>query len=127
MFYNLPQVPLIDRIKMGPQYCSPEEWEAYVWLLWKWRSFVRNYDGSWTPFVEERREESRAFGVISLEVPFRGNPQRPWIVNELMCQSGAQVKQYGLHEQITFEGRFPVSIEFTYKTNEVGFVNNHYR
>lgn len=111
------QLPLIQRLAMGPQYCTVNEQEAMQWLNWKLHT---PYAGFRT-YAESMKHSSKGFGVCGIDVPVDArNPQRPWIVNKIFEERGAILKGYAPEKALAGGRVVSESIHFTYQTNEVG-------
>ena len=121
--YNLPQLSLGERVKMGPDWCTYEEWEAYCWFCQRWNSHIMYRDGTCMSFIELMMRESSFAGTITIEVPTAGNPNRPQIVNQLMYYFGAKLLECYAQDQVTLEGTKRIAIDLTYKTMEIGLIN----
>ena len=96
---NAVQVPLINRLKLGPEYCSIQEWNAAQWLACKFRNPVNRYNQ--TPYIEHMLHQAMYSGSCWIEVPFlRDNPDMPWIVNEIMTQLGGVLIDVEAYNQV---------------------------
>ena len=112
--------PLVERMYKGQGYCTEEEWKAVEWLFNKLNS--RHDRFSTATVIEWMKHESAYFGVCSLEVPFCECD--PWIVDTLMQQMGAPRQEYKLwYQSVGVNQQIPYAVTFTYKTREVGIVN----
>lgn len=113
---NFMQLPLLQRLQMGPQVCTVQEWEAARWLNWKFNSAVNRYDPM--PYIERMKHQAMYSGTCWIEVPFLPhNPQLPQIVNEIMSQFGGKLIDYEVYNQVVNTcDLVPHSVILIYKT-----------
>ena len=110
---RLVYIPLIERIYRGKRYCSLNEWEAWRWLLRKMNTPIEKDNGvSFRRNIEESLEQSGAFS-ITVPINTSKNPERPWIVNEILKQKGATLLEYQIW-QGRGKGSYVEKVTFTY-------------
>ncbi|MBO5143523.1 MAG: hypothetical protein J6C46_11150 [Clostridia bacterium] len=114
------QLPLIQRLKLGANFCSQREIEAAGWLM-NW--LHRPASGGGT-LGENMLYQAKFSGQCWVTVPYsKQNPERPWIVNTILQELGAKLLEYREQEAYAGMERVSSSIEFTYDTKFMGTLN----
>lgn len=113
------ELPLIERLRLGMEYCTREEFHAFLWLKGLFERIL--YEERFGSGLNLLKHQSHYFGVCGFEVKY--SECNPWIVNEIMEQLGIPLHSHQEYVTLVDQKQVPYSVQFTYKTFEVGIVN----
>lgn len=113
------ELPLIERLRLGMDYCTKEEFHSFLWLKRFFEGIL--YRERFLGEVNALKLESHFFGVCGFEIKYA--ECNPWIVNAIMNQLGVPLHSFQEFDVVVGQERIPYSVQLTYKTFEVGIVN----
>lgn len=113
------ELPLIERLRLGMDYCTREEFHSFLWLKGYFEHIL--YREHFYGEVNPLKHQSRFFGECGFEVKY--SECNPWIVNAIMNQLGIPLHSFQEYDTFVGQERVPYSVQLNYKTFEVGIVN----